>query len=133
MSVTFTSKVAFKHGSRSEKRLCPAVETPAVPTGRVPRVARLMALAIHIEELVRGGVITDYADAARLGHVTRARMSQIMSLLQLAPGIQEAILHLNLVTRGRDPIDEHDVRPIAAELDWGRQREMWRDGLNKSR
>lgn len=55
----------------------------AVPVGRVPRVARLMALAIHFEELVRSGAVADYATLARLGHVTRARMTQIMNLLSL--------------------------------------------------
>ena len=71
------------------------------------------------------GVVTDYAELARLGHVTRARMSQIMSLLQLAPDIQEAILFLPLVTSGRDPITERDLRPIVAEVDWREQRRMW--------
>jgi hypothetical protein len=84
-----------------------------------------MALAIQIEGLIRDGQLRDYAEAARLGHVTRARMSQIMNLLQLAPDIQEALLDLPLVTRGRDPVDEHDLRPIAAQPDWVRQRRMW--------
>jgi alkylated DNA nucleotide flippase Atl1 len=39
-----------------------------------------MALAIHFEDLIRQGVVTDYADLARLGHVTRARVTQIMNL-----------------------------------------------------
>lgn len=42
---------------------------------RVPRVAKLMALAIRFEGLIAGGVVTDYAELARLGHVTRARMT----------------------------------------------------------
>ena len=40
-----------------------------------------MALAIRFEQLVRDGVVADYAELARLGRVTRARMSQIMNLL----------------------------------------------------
>src|SRR5450756_479212 len=76
----------------------------AAPTpGRVPRVARLLALAHRLERLVRTGVVKDYAEAARLGHVTRARISQIMSLLYLAPDIQETILLLPRIERGRDP------------------------------
>ncbi len=61
---------------------------------RVPRIARLMALAIRLDELLREETIRDYADLARLGRVTRARMTQIMKLLHLAPDIQEQILLL---------------------------------------
>jgi hypothetical protein len=32
-----------------------------------------------------------------------------------------------LVESGRDPLKEWQVRPIAAEEEWGRQRGMWRD------
>ena len=56
-------------------------------TGRVPRVARLLALAIRFEELVTGGVVKNYAELARLGYVSRARVTQIMNLLQLAPDL----------------------------------------------
>src|SRR5207237_2730937 len=60
--------------------------------GRVPRITRLMALAIRCEELVRTGVVANYADLARLGIVTQPRMTQIMNLLNLAPAIQEGLL-----------------------------------------
>jgi hypothetical protein len=93
----------------------------AVP-GRIPRVAKLMALAIRFEGLIRDGVVKDQAELARLGHVTRARLSQIMGLLSLAPDIQEAILWLPAVQSGRQAVTERDLRPIAGELDWGRQR-----------
>lgn len=68
--------------------------------------------------------MADQAELARLGHVTRARLTQIMNLLNLAPDIQEAILHLPRVERGRDPITERQLRPIAAVVDWERQRRM---------
>ena len=48
-----------------------------------------------------------------------------MNLLNLAPEIQEVILFLPRVESGRDPITERDLRPIVAEVDWGRQRRMW--------
>src|SRR2546427_9262608 len=53
--------------------------------GRVPRVSRLMALAMRFDELIGSGQVTGYAELARLGHVSRARLSQIASLLGLAP------------------------------------------------
>src|SRR5450631_3950087 len=55
------------------------------PDSFVPRIARLMALAIRLEGLVRDETVCDYAELAHLGRVTRARMTQIMKLLQLAP------------------------------------------------
>ena len=102
-----------------------AVHTPPPEAGNVPRVARLMALAVHFDGLVRRGEAADFATLARWGQVTRARMSQIMDLLHLAPDIQEALLFLPRTQRGRDPITEHDLRPIAAIADWERQREAW--------
>ncbi len=106
------------------------VETPAAPrAGRVPRISRLMALAIRFDRLLRDGAVADYAELARLSHVTGARITQIMNLLNLAPDIQEALLHLPLVECGRDPIREHAVRPIAVILDWRKQRRFWREVL----
>jgi len=85
-----------------------------------------MALAIHFDEQLRRGELRDYAQIARLGQVSRARITQIMSLLNLAPDIQEAILYIPPVERRRDPIRELILRPIAAEPDWARQGRMWR-------
>ena len=61
----------------------------------------------------------------KLNHFTQPRLTQIMNLTMLAPDIQEAILFLPPVERGRDPASEQDLRPIAAVADWGRQRKMW--------
>jgi hypothetical protein len=61
-----------------------------LPPGRVPRVARLMALVLRFDELARSGQISTYSELAILGHVTRARICQILNLLYLAPDIQEA-------------------------------------------
>ena len=74
------------------------------------------------EELLK---VRDYAELARLGQVSRARISQIMNLLNLAPQIQEAILFLPRVTKGRDPVREHHLRSIGAVLDWSEQRRLW--------
>lgn len=123
--ITVESKVHFRRGRRTEKMLQTGEGKP-VPPGRVPRVAKLMALAIRFEHLVADGVVADYAELARLGHVTRARLTQIQNLLHLAPDIQEAILFLPSVGRGRDPITERDVRPIVAVTDWRKQRKRWR-------
>ena len=96
------------------------------PTASVPRVARLLALAHKIDGMVRNGEIEDYAEAARRLNLTRARVTQVMNLLLLAPAIQEAIVGMPLVTNGRDPVTERQLRPIAAEPDWNNQLTMWR-------
>jgi hypothetical protein len=80
------------HIRRSRKGRCTlgSEAALAVPeSGRVPRLARLMALAIRFEDLIRTGQVAGYADLARLGHVSRARITQIMNLLLLASDIQE--------------------------------------------
>jgi hypothetical protein len=92
----------------------------------VPRVARLMALAIRFETYLRDGQVADYTKLARLGHVTRPRISQIMNLLNLAPDIQEAVLFLPRTLRGRDSIRLRWLQPIASAPDWRKQRRMWK-------
>ena len=72
-------------------------------------------------------MVYDYADLARLGHVTRARVTQIMNLLNLAPDIQEEILYQPRTASDRDPISERQVRSLVAEPDWRRQQRMWRE------
>ncbi len=133
--ITVTQKVHFRTGGQGRKDLQggePKHPKPPVPSGRVPRVARLMALAIRFDRLVRDGAVADYAEIARLGHVTRARLTQIMNLLCLAPDIQEALLLLPPVEKGRDPITERELRPIAAVHDWKKQRRMWRRIVRRS-
>jgi hypothetical protein len=115
------------HGSRKEMRA--GAEAPALPPGRVPRVSRLMALALRFDELVRTGQVASYSALASLGQVTRARISQIMNLLCLAPDIQEALLFLPRTQRGRDPIILADLMPLAAAFDWRKQRRLWRQLL----
>lgn len=100
-------------------------EVPDSPA-TLPRVTRLMALAIRFDQLIQDGEIADYAEIARLGFVTRARVTQIMNLLHLAPDIQEDLLNLPEGQRFRDQVTERDLRPIAAVVDWRKQRRMWR-------
>lgn len=132
--IRIEQKVHFKTVRRGRKQLTTGqAPVPAPPPlGRVPRLARLMALAIRFDSLLQGGEVRDYADLARLGHVTRARVTQIMNLLNLAPDIQEALLFLPPIEVGRDPIKEWQVRPIAAEPEWRIQRQTWRRLANRN-
>ncbi len=125
-NMTVKRKFHVRQHEKGRKELRQGDAKPEVPMGRVPRIARLMALAIRFQQLIDDGVVADQAELARLGHVSRARLSQIMNLLNLAPNIQEAILFLPRTVEGRDAIGERDVRGIVGEVDWGRQRRMWR-------
>lgn len=124
--LTATHKLEFKTGKGSTKKIVEAGETPETPaSGRLPRITKMMALAIRLDHLIKTGKVTDQAELARVGHVTRARLTQIMNLNLLAPDIQEAILFLEITERGRDAITEQELRPIAAEASWTTQRKMW--------
>ncbi|QDU75893.1 hypothetical protein Pan97_29350 [Bremerella volcania] len=116
----------FDTDSHGRKRIDREPKPRAIaPQGRVPRISKLMALAIHFQELLQEGVVEDQSDLARLSHVTQPRITQIMNLLLLAPEIQEEILHLPKVSEGKDPIHEKLLRPIAAEVSFLKQHETW--------
>lgn len=103
---------------------------PPTP-GRVPRVARLMALAIRFDKLLRDGVVGSQSDLAAIAHVTQPRMTQIMNLLHLAPDVQEALLFLPPVVHGHDPITERHLRHICGRQSWSSQRKAWRSFLGR--
>jgi hypothetical protein len=111
---------------RRGRRGAAQAATVSEPSPRVPRIARLVALAWHIEEQVRSGRLASYAAAARLGHISRARLSQIASLLNLAPDVQEHVLFSQRPTRGRQALTIRQLLSVAAALDWDEQRRRWR-------
>jgi hypothetical protein len=88
-----------------------------------------MALAIRFEEKLQQGHVRDMAQLARLGHVSRARLTQIMNLRLLAPDIQEDLLYLPRVLEGRSLIKYRDLAPIIQCPIWGEQREQWKTML----
>ena len=104
--LTITKEVHFRNAYRGRKVIEEGAVAQTPQLGSVPRISRLMALAIHMEDLVRKAEVVDYAELARLAHVSRARITQIMNLLNLAPDIQEAILNLPRSGGGRNPIRE---------------------------
>lgn len=97
----------------------------AAHVGRVPRVSQVMALAIHCEQLIQRGLIKNQSELAHYAQISTGRMTQIMTLLNLAPEIQEKILCLPEVERGRATLTEIEVRRIAMEPDWTVQRRIW--------
>jgi site-specific DNA recombinase len=124
--------VTFQDGTRLDYTL-PTEHAPgrrddaaAGEGGRVPRVSRLMALTIRFEGLVREGKVRNYRDLAEAGQISRARLSQIMGLLNLAPDIQEELLFLPKTIAGPDRFLEKSLRQVARSIDWERQRKQFR-------
>ena len=97
---------------------------PTRPRGRIPRVARLLALAYHFEELLETGAVETQTELAELAKLTPARVTQIMNLLGLAPDIQEEILFLPPVTEGRPAVTERHLRDLLKTVVWSEQRDM---------
>ena len=113
-----------------EKELSKA---PQSGKGRLPRVTQVMALAIYFQGMIQRGEARDYADLARLGCLTRERMSQIMELIWLAPDIQQEILEFPPMLGGRYPISELSVRTVASCLLWSEQRDRWKELAERHR
>ena len=117
----------------ARKRIAADVASPA-RAGRIPRVAKLLALAIRWEGQLREGEMKNCAALARAGQVSRARLSQIMSLLELAPAIQEDLLFMTCPCGSADPIRERTLRRVTKLVRWDQQQlryeELRRGGRN---
>lgn len=118
MSITIETDFHITTGRSGRKRLRPGPNPPPRPIPpRIPRLSRLMALAIHFDGLIREGVAKNYADLARLGGISRARITQIMNLLNLPPWKQEEILFLEGGSR-RARVTERRVRKASSLVVW---------------
>ena len=126
-STTLEFSIHLRKGRNGRQQLLMGnvPETPDVPAGRIPRITKLIALAIKMDGMIQRGEVKDYAELAVLGHVSRARITQIMNLLQLAPDIQEEILTIVPVIKGPDHIKTRLVLQLAGDWDWRTQRRTW--------
>ena len=100
-------------------------ERHQVAPERVPRIARLMALAVKLELMMKQGVVSDYATLATVGRVSQPRLTQIMNLRHLAPDIQEELLFLSSETAEQYHICERAIRQLSSLLLWDEQRAKW--------
>ena len=96
-----------------------------VPRGKLPRIAEVLALAISFDEMIRRGLAKDHSDLARLGCISKERISQIMRLIWLAPDIQQEILNMPRTPRGRFSVGEVTLRRVASKMLWSEQRAEW--------
>ena len=104
------------------------VSALSVPRGRpkppkepeTPRVVELLRKALEWEGLIESGDVRNQAEIARREGISRARVTQIMGMLRLAPEVQEWILAMPKVV-SRPAITERSLRPIALLEDHERQ------------
>jgi hypothetical protein len=120
MKIEYSLSVHHRRGPKTG-----VIPPPVAERDRPPRVTCLLALAHRFEALVESGKVRDYAHLARAGRVSRARMSQILKLLTLAPSIQEYILWLPPRIEGKEGITERHLRGIVNVPCWDRQRVLF--------
>lgn len=108
---------SVRFSSKPPEPVCPPQILPA-------QVARMLALAHRFQAMIEDGDAMDRADLARCFNLTRARVTQILDLLLLAPDIQFEVLRLT-GPDGRCAITERKLRTIVRSEDWGEQRRLW--------
>jgi hypothetical protein len=125
--ITFERTIHFERRDRGARKVIQeGVGGARSSLGRVPRVTRLLALARRLDSQLHDGTFRRRSEIARLGHVSSARICQILNLVYLAPDIQEAVLFLPLTESGRDPVNFADLQSIALIPEWHKQRRMWK-------
>jgi hypothetical protein len=132
VEIALGPKGAFENGNIGTLRRRVATDgavSAALPRGgnprppRVPKTSRVVELlrkAIEWKSLLESGKVASQAEIASREGVTRARVTQVMGMLHLAPEIQEKILvmpdaiHKSLLT-------ERVLRPIGTITNYGNQ------------
>ena len=118
-------KVAFQGEVHKRREAAKAARVTLAQSGRIPRITKLVALASRMQSMIDSGEVESFQQLAELGRISQPRMTQIMSLLNLAPDIQEELLYLPEVMQGKAAIHEKLLRPLTTEMDWRVQRRMW--------
>ena len=88
--LTISTRIRFQRVRDGRKRLEKApAKPPPRPPKPVPRAARLMALAIHFDRMIREGAVASYSELARLTGASPAWITAIMKLADLPVPEQE--------------------------------------------
>jgi len=129
VEIALGPKGAFENGNIGIlRRLAPPDQVlNAVPPGRgdpkplrepkTPRVVELLRKAVEWKALLESGGMVSQAEIARREGITRARVTQVMGMLRLAPEIQEHIQSMP-ETHRRPPVTERTLRPIGTITDY---------------
>ncbi len=114
----------FRRRSRSVTLAEAPPSAKPEPVRRPAKVAQQLALADHLQAAIDRGLVADRAAVARKLGLTRARVTQLLDLLMLAPDLQEAVLALEAVD-GAEPMAERTLRAVAHAGSWVEQRGGW--------
>ena len=120
--ITVSQTITLTKSSKGRNRLqAGEAVVPVRPRGSIPRISRLMALAIKYQGMLDRGEVSGVTELARLCHVTQPRMSQILNLNLLSPSFQEKLLFLPEPTSGKPTIHERALRFACTVIDWESQ------------
>jgi len=100
------------------------------PEPKTPRVVELLRKAFEWKDLLESGKVASQTEIARREGISRARVTQVMSMLRLGSEIQERILSMPNAIR-RPPFSERVLRPIATMSDSCEQRREFQKLLMK--
>jgi hypothetical protein len=120
LEIEITIATKYQKPGRRGKQTEPQVSDQP----RIPLISRLMALTIKFQDMVDRGEVRDYADLARLGYVSRARITQIMNLLNLAPQLQDNMM-LDPKQAAAISASESQLRKITSLVLWQDQLDAW--------
>jgi hypothetical protein len=113
-----------KSGLQGNRRGRSRTNSQSQPAVCVPRISRLLALAIRFEAMLKRKEVLSLADLARLGQVSRARVTQILNLLLLSPALQERILTLD-GTDSSARVCERNLRKLTQVWDFDEQQRLY--------
>ena len=126
------SEVRYQFFTPRPSRIRSRIASTSVPlSAALPRITRLIALAMKLDDVLRQNPDLDSSELASRGRISRTRLTQILNLLNLAPDIQERLLLLPPLAKGRENVSEKTLRRIAAEWCWERQREQFEALLSR--
>lgn len=123
--ITVSQTITLTKSNKGRKRIQAGdAVVPVRPRGSIPRISRLMALAIKYQGMLDRGEVSGVTELARLCHVSQPRMSQILNLNLLSPSVQEKILFLPEQTVGKPTIHERALRMACTVIDWESQSRL---------
>jgi hypothetical protein len=140
VEIALGPKGAFENGNVgavtrrvAAERVVSAVPRPRRPPKlprqpRIPRVVELLRKAIEWRRQLDAGEIQSQAAIARHEGITRARVTQVMGMLRLAPEIRQRILAMPIAVRRRS-ITERALRPIAQVENYQEQLSVFEELL----
>ena len=90
-----------------------------------PKIRRNLILAHQLQRLFDEGKVKSLKQTSEWLNFDQARLDHLMTMLLIAPDIQNEILNGDKQTISLIP--EYKVRSLAAEIEWKKQTQIWQD------